>query len=233
MGFFSSPKSISPSKVGGYFDQGGHVAKMGDMANALMDPNSEYNAGVLANLRAQASDSLFQKAIVNRRATAASGMTGQSGIINQLQQQDASKTQQGMMDAYSQAMGQNLDRGMGMLGQAAQFDLAKGEAMASAYGQNITNQNNYNSAMAGNIMGGLSSLGSAFIMSDLRVKTDVKKIGKAKAKDGKNINIYSYKYKGSDKPQVGVVAQEIEKSHPGAIGKTSEGIRAVNYKELF
>ena len=232
MGWFSAPDTIEPTTVGGYFDQGGYVKKMGTMANDLMDTSSEYNQGVLANLRAQAEDSLFKKAIINRRQTAAMG-GGQSGIINQLQQQDTANTYQGMMDSYQNAMGQNLQAGMGMLGQAAQFDLAKGEAMASAYGQNITNQANYNSAMAGNVMSGLSGIASAAIMSDKRVKKNVKKVGTVKAKDGAKVNLYSFKYKGSDKKQLGVIAQEIEKSHPGMVTKGKDGIRKVNYKGLF
>ncbi len=230
--WFSAPEKISPTKVGGYFDQGGHVAKMGTMANDLMDTNSEYNAGVLQNLRGQAEDSMFKKALVNRRQHAAMG-GGQSGIMTQLQQQDNSNTMQGMMDSYQGAMGNNLQAGMGMLGQAAQFDLAKGEAMASAYGQNITNKANYNSAMAGNVMSGISAAASAAIMSDKRVKKNLKKIGTMKAKDGAKVNMYSFKYKGDDKKRVGVIAQEIEKSHPGLVSKDSKGIRKVNYKGLF
>ena len=230
--WFSKPASISPTKVGGYFDQGGYVNKMGTMANDLMEADGEYNQGILANLRAQAEDSLFKKAIVNRRQTAAMG-GGQSGIINQLQQQDNANTYQGMMDSYQNAMGQNLQAGMGMLGQAAQFDLAKGEAMASDYGQNITNKANYNSAMAGNVISGASGIFAAMAMSDKRVKKNVKKIGTAKAKDGAKVNLYSFKYKGSDKKQIGVIAQEIEKSHPGMVTKGKDGIRKVNYKGLF
>ena len=231
--WFSAPEKISPTAVGGYFDQGGYVNKMGTMANDLMDTGSEYNQGVLANLRAQAEDSLFKKALVNRRQTAAMGGMGQSGIMNQLQQQDNSNTMQGMMDSYQNAMGQNLQAGMGMLGQAAQFDLAKGEAMASAYGQNITNKANYNSAMAGNLRSAGGGIAAAAIMSDKRVKKNVKKIGTAKAKDGSKVNLYSFKYKGSDKKQIGVIAQEIEKSHPGMVTKGKDGIRKVNYKGLF
>lgn len=233
MGLFPGVKQINPETVGGYFDQAGHVAKMGNMANQLMDTNSEYNQGVLMNLRAQAEDSLFKKAIVNRRAAAASGGLGQSGIINQLQQQDTANTMQGMMDSYNQGMGANLDKGMGMLGQAAQFDLAKGEAQASAYGQNITNQNNYNSAMAGNWISGATGMASAFMMSDKRVKENIKKVGRVKAKNGKKVNIYSYNFKGSNKKNVGVLAQEIKKSHPKAVKTNKNGIMKVNYKAIF
>ena len=41
MGLFPDVKKINPETVGGYFDQGGYVEKIGSMSEDLMDPNSE------------------------------------------------------------------------------------------------------------------------------------------------------------------------------------------------
>src|SRR3569832_754479 len=65
---------------------------------------------------------------------------------------------------------------------------------------------------------------SAF--SDKRVKDNIEKVGKTF--DGQNI--YSYNYKGDTTPQMGLMAQEVEKKTPDAVGEVS-GIKTVNYKK--
>lgn len=226
-------KEINPEKVGTYFDQGGYVGKMGQQADQLMGIDSSYNDQLLLQMQEQASQNAWQQNTIQNRNFAASGMSGQSGVLNALKSQNATSNQANMYQAYQNALGSNMDRGLGLLGQAAQFDLAKGEAQASAYGQNITNKNNFNAAKAGNAWSAIGGIGSALIMSDKRVKENLKKVGRVKTKSGKKVNIYKYNYKGSKKTNVGVVAQEIQKSHPKAVVKNKNGIMKVNYKELF
>lgn len=67
---------------------------------------------------------------------------------------------------------------------------------------------------------------SGGFFSDKRLKEDVKEIGKTN--DGQPI--YSYKYKGDDRTQIGLMAQDVEKRHPEAVGLTS-GYKTVNYKK--
>jgi hypothetical protein len=64
----------------------------------------------------------------------------------------------------------------------------------------------------------------AAMLSDRRLKTDIKKVGKTNA----GLPIYTYKYKGSDTTQMGVMAQDVEKKTPNAI-KEIGGFKAVNY----
>ena len=66
----------------------------------------------------------------------------------------------------------------------------------------------------------------AGFFSDERLKTDVKEIGKTN--DGQKI--YSYKYKGDDRTQIGLMAQDVEKSHPDAVGLMG-GYKTVDYKK--
>ena len=66
----------------------------------------------------------------------------------------------------------------------------------------------------------------AGFFSDERLKEDVKKIGKTN--DGQPI--YSYKYKGDDRTQIGLMAQDVEKTHPEAVGLMS-GYKTVDYKK--
>lgn len=81
------------------------------------------------------------------------------------------------------------------------------------------------------LLGGLFGLGAAGVykFSDRRLKKDIKKIGKTN--DGQNL--YSYKYKGTDVPQVGLMAQEVEKEYPDAVITTPSGYKAVNYDKAL
>jgi GH24 family phage-related lysozyme (muramidase) len=62
--------------------------------------------------------------------------------------------------------------------------------------------------------------------SDKRLKKDVKEIGETH--DGQPI--YSYKYKGDDRTQIGLMAQDVEKRHPEAVGVMG-GYKTVDYKK--
>jgi hypothetical protein len=56
------------------------------------------------------------------------------------------------------------------------------------------------------------------------VKEDIKPIGKLN--DGQNV--YSYRYKGDAKPQIGLMAQEVANFAPEAVGEVG-GIKTVRY----
>lgn len=100
---------------------------------------------------------------------------------------------------------------------------ANNNAAASAVGNAALSR----AASNTNFLG--SAITAAAMLSDRRAKTDVKRIGKLDS----GVGIYSYRYKGSDAPQVGVMAQEVEKKRPDAMGpRTPEGFRTVNYLQL-
>ena len=81
------------------------------------------------------------------------------------------------------------------------------------------------------LLGGLFGLGAAGVykFSDRRLKKNIKKIGKTN--DGQNL--YSYKYKGSDEPQIGLMAQEVEKKRPDAVVTPPSGFKAVDYDKAL
>lgn len=103
----------------------------------------------------------------------------------------------------------------------------------------IINQNyqqqfqNYQSEMSQRnaLLGGLFGLGAAGVykFSDRRLKKDIKKIGKTN--DGQNL--YSYRYKGSDEPQIGLMAGEVLKRKPSAVAFTPSGLMAVDYQKAL
>ena len=65
------------------------------------------------------------------------------------------------------------------------------------------------------------------LFSDERLKDDIKEVGKTF--DGQPI--YSYKYKGDNTTQIGLLAQDVEKKHPHAVGVVPSGYKTVNYEE--
>lgn len=76
------------------------------------------------------------------------------------------------------------------------------------------------------VMSMATSLAPLLMMSDERVKEDIHRVGRLD--DG--TNVYSYKYINDPNktPQIGVLAQEVEKTHPEAVA-TIGGLKAVHY----
>jgi hypothetical protein len=64
------------------------------------------------------------------------------------------------------------------------------------------------------------------MLSDRRLKDDIEKIGKTF--DGQDI--VRYRYKGDPATQIGLIAQDVEKHHPGAVGLAG-GYRTVDYRK--
>ena len=118
-------------------------------------------------------------------------------------------------------------------GNIAPTPIANAAAQQGQYAGDVYNADvgTYNSQM-----GALGTLGAAgllsyfapFALSDARAKEDIKPIGKAF--DG--TNLYSYRYKGSPQTQVGVMAQEVEETHPEAVAEIG-GLKHVDYSQLF
>lgn len=79
------------------------------------------------------------------------------------------------------------------------------------------------------MMSGLYGLGSAAIMamammSDIRVKTDIRKVGRL----DNGLPVYAYRFKSGGPIQIGVMAQDVERVDPGAVIEI-DGIKHVDY----
>jgi hypothetical protein len=107
----------------------------------------------------------------------------------------------------------------------------------NAYNADVARSQNQQSNMMGGLLGlgklGVSAfsggpasaaMGMASMFSDERVKDDIKPIGKLF--DGQTV--YSYRYKGSFTPQIGLLAQEVEKVAPEAVSEVG-GVKMVRY----
>jgi hypothetical protein len=65
-------------------------------------------------------------------------------------------------------------------------------------------------------------------VSDIRLKEDIRRVGT----NHLGLGVYQYRYKGMDGIWEGVMAQEVEVMHPGAIKPLPYGYKAVDYAKL-
>ena len=144
----------------------------------------------------------------------------------------------------SYQQGQNfLQTGLGAIGSGTPqlFDTSVGLNLGAAQRSNqlaaATANAQAKAAHSAGIMGALGGIGAglaqgigaaggaAAFFSDKRLKTDIKKVGKTEG----GLPIYTYKYKGDNRTQMGVMAQDVEKKTPKAVSEVG-GFKAVNYK---
>lgn len=144
----------------------------------------------------------------------------------------------------SYQQGQNfMQQGFGAIGAGTPqlFDPAVGLNLGAAQRSNqlsaATANAQASAARSAGIMGAIGGIGgglaqgigaaggAAAFFSDKRLKTDIKKVGKTEA----GLPIYTYKYKGDNRTQMGVMAQDVEKKTPKAVSEVG-GFKAVDYK---
>lgn len=135
----------------------------------------------------------------------------------------------------SYQQGQNfMQQGFGAIGAGTPqlFDTAAGLNLGAANRQNqlaaASATQQARAAHSAGIMKAVGSIGGAalpLMFSDRRLKTNISKVGET----NKGLPIYTYKYKGDDTTQMGVMAQDVEKKTPKAV-KEVGGFKAVNYK---
>jgi len=137
-----------------------------------------------------------------------------------------------------QAGQQQLGLGLGAIGAGTPqlFDPSLGLNLGAAQRQNVLSaasanaqaKSAYNSgiaSMVGNIAGSAGQM--AMMKSDRRVKTNIKVVGKTFS----GLPVYTYKYKGQDTTQMGVMAQDVEIVNPEAVAEFN-GIKHVDYNKI-
>ncbi|WP_342616582.1 tail fiber domain-containing protein [Rhodoferax sp. GW822-FHT02A01] len=153
--------------------------------------------------------------------------------------------------AFNQNLGaqqQALSNFNGLNNQSIAMPSSSNPATVGSSPANIAGayQNQYNAQLAGynanqasnnNFTNGLFSLGSSYILgnamaaaaaSDIRLKTDIKRVGST---DG-GLPVYTYRYKGHPTVYMGVMAQEVEKVDPSAVHFMPNGFKAVDYSKV-
>lgn len=153
---------------------------------------------------------LYGQNLGQGQAYAGLGLQNQAAQLAAAQQQmQAGQTQQQTDQAAKTAMYNQFQQQQGFPYQQAQFlgNLAMGTG-----------------ALSGSTTTTNSSGGGFF--SDKRLKEGAEQVGETN--DG--LPIYRYRYKGDDRTQIGLMAQDVEKEHPDAVGM-SQGYKTVDYKK--
>lgn len=219
--------SLITSTYGGQMNTG--VAANNYLAQLLGIPGSTVNAvGNAANGVAAAGGApagytnyLQMAGYAPAMRQLAQGVTGQgaaSGLLNSGSTAKALQTRgaelnQGFFNNYLQQIA-----GLSGLGlQAGGLVANTGQKSTSTGGSPST-------------LGSIASTvgGIASIFSDRRLKRDIEKVGEYP--DG--LGLYKYRYVGEDEPQVGVLADEVEKIRPWARGPNVFGYATVDYGAL-
>ena len=87
---------------------------------------------------------------------------------------------------------------------------------------------NVGMAMFGDVMGMVGTIAGIAALSDSRLKKDVKKIGQSI----QGHNIYKFKYLDEDNEYIGVMAEEVYKKNPKAVGRMDNGYLGVDYNQI-
>lgn len=106
---------------------------------------------------------------------------------------------------------------------------AQGANYSQALGQtNAADMAKYNAGVGqqNSLMNGLFSLGGAALMSDIRLKSNIVKVGD----HPRGFGIYEYNI--ADRRERGVIAQEVEKIMPYAVTTGADGFKRVHYGVL-
>ena len=135
------------------------------------------------------------------------------------------------MDQYNNSLlGMDQNRAMALFGlipglTPTQVDVT---GPMNSYMQAQQAAYNRQGQAANGMFGALGQLGAAGIglLSDIRVKTDVSRVGTL----DNGLPVYAYRYIWGGPMQIGVMAQDVEKVNPEAVTEF-DGIKAVNYAE--
>ena len=182
-------------------------------ANILqsLQGGGSFNAGniqALANqgTRAaqQASASIGQQESQNKMLAAR-----EASRLQTIERQGKLQTQQG----EAMVQGMQSDRQATMLGMSMQQVGNAQQAIAA------------NKAMWGNIIGAVGSVAAASVLSDRRLKKNIKLVGKSPS----GLNIYNFEYKNKQGVYQGVMSDEIPQN---AVIASGDGYDRVNYNML-
>lgn len=80
------------------------------------------------------------------------------------------------------------------------------------------------------LAGGAEGMGTLMALSDERLKEDINLVGKTLG--GENVYSWKWKDKNIKQPNIGVIAQEIQKSNPSAVKQRPDGYLMVDYSKV-
>lgn len=219
--------------------------------SSLMNPQTARSFGgdrsglVAANLAqqqdlatAQAMAPIYQNAYSQALAAAQQqqgvGLAAQQANLGRLMQAGqqfgtlgAGAQQAGLAGAQAQLGAGQVEQQTQQAGlQALYNQFQQQQAYPFQIAQFLANIAEGTGALSGNTTTSNTTGGGGFFSSDERLKENIQKVGETN--DGQNI--YRYNYKGDPRTQIGLLAQEVAKDHPEAVGQ-SGGYLTVNYRD--
>ncbi len=192
-------------------------------------------ASTLAGLNNQNYTQAVAQAQANRSA-AGTGAQLESGLGTQsMQLPFMGAQQQAQQGALQQQLAQqnlnvpyqNFLQQQAWTPQMLQFEAGLGTGVGSQMGGTSTNAGTTTTTPAQPnpwMQAAGLGLSAAAMFSDKRAKENIEPVGHLN--DGQKI--YKYNYKGDPHTQIGLIAQEVERKHPEAVGE-SNGLKTVNY----
>ena len=218
--------------------------------SSLMNPQTARSFGgdrsgiVGANLArqqdlatAQAMAPIYQKAFSDALGTAQQqqqvGLTAAQADMNRLLQAGAQygqlgtgAQQAGLAGAQAQLAAGQAEQQTQQAGlQALYNQFQQQQAYPFQVAQFLANIAMGTGALSGNTTTSTTTGGGGFF-SDERLKENIQKVGETN--DGQNI--YRYNYKGDPRTQIGLLAQEVAREHPEAVGEQN-GYLTVDYRD--
>jgi hypothetical protein len=231
----SQLSNIGQALFGQNITQGQALAGLGQQLFGQGVGGAQAAAGIGSNVAAMKA----QEAALQQQA--AQGVFGQAAQQAALQQ-SASQNVFNMANQGGMNYANLGIAGQGAALQGAQAQLAAGQieqqteqaAKSAMYNQFLQQQGFpfQQLGFLGNLSMGIGSQSGGTTTttqgsySDRRLKEDVREVGETF--DGQPI--YAFRYKGEEKSQLGLIAQEVEKSHPDAVGERN-GYLTVDYEE--
>lgn len=173
---------------------------------------------------------------LDEQARIASMAGGQGNQATQAMQTALALRAQPTNEAAALLTGQQV--GVPQLQQTPQTQVAPTDYIGAVNNNYAGQLNAYNSAnqRASAGLGGIASLAGSLAQggmmlykaSDRRLKTDIRRVGKT---DG-GLPLYAYRYKAGGPHQIGVMAQDVAKVRPDAVGDIGGGFLGVDYRKV-
>jgi hypothetical protein len=160
----------------------------------------------------------------NDALTSQYGLT--AGERNRQMQEQLTLRNQSINEAAALRGGGSVTMPSFMGGNTGQIPTTDVAGLIGQYDDQRTQAYQQKQSNIGNMLGSVASI---LALSDARAKEDIEKI--AETKDG--MGLYSYRYKGDPKTQIGLMAQEVAKKKPKAVAVGGDGLMRVNYKEAL
>lgn len=214
-------------------DFGGVAQQSGQATNALSallglggDPSAQQ--GAFENFR---NNTGYQFGL-NQGVNAITGSNAAKGLlnsgatakaINQFGQDYASTKYNDYLSQLFNLSNQGLQAGQ-LLSGAGQESTSHGESQSQSTASSTSTGKGGKGGLGGLVGGALSTVAA----SDRRLKKDIKFIRTLP----NGLNVYSYKYINDKGPYIGVMADEVERLVPEALGPMIDGYKTVDYRKI-